>query len=145
MSRVTVRRGLRVIVLIAVALLAVTGVTALADSYVYLPVVLKSVPTLTPTPGTPPASPTPSKTATLTATPSPTSTRTVSPTNTATWTPSPTATATHTPTDTPTPTPTECSIMVQVVENPSFETGWSPWKLTLGDVFRVELPGPDGS
>ena len=29
---------------------------------------------------------------------------------------------------------------MQVVENPSFETGWSPWELTHGVVFRVTCP-----
>lgn len=175
------------IVLVAVALLAVTGVTVLAGSDIYLPIILKSA--VTPTPGAPPASPTPSKTATPTptptetltathsptptATPTPSSTPTATatctptstpsptatpqptdtPTNTATWTSSPTATAsptqtataTHTPTNTPTASPTPCNVLVQVVENPSFETGWSPWELTHGLVFRVATCGFDGT
>ena len=150
MSRLTAKLPATLLALVAVAPLAVAGVTVLADS-VYLPVAMRGVPTATPSPSAAPASPTPSNTSTLTptatqttapsSTPSPTATPSItpSPTNTATWTSSPTATATHTPTKTPTPTPTQCNTKVQVLENPGFESGWPPWKTMRGVVFRFDV------
>ncbi len=140
MSRATVRRGLRVIVLVAVALLAVTGVTTLADSHIYLPLILRGVPAATPTPSNtpaPPATPTDAPTTTNTPTPTDTLAPTDTPTLTPTSTPTATATPTRTPTNTPTLTPTICNIKVQVIQNPGFETGYWPWVVTDGLVFHV--------
>jgi hypothetical protein len=84
-------------------------------------------PTITPTP-TP--TPTPTATPTITPTPTPTPTPTATPTitPTPTVTPTPTPTVTPTPTPTPSPSPSPSPAPVNLLVDPSFETGLSPWQ-----------------
>ena len=107
-------------------------------------------PTATPT-ASPTATPTPSPTVTPTPTASPTATPTPSPTVTPTPTASPTATPTPpSPTAHPTATPTVgrpnlVPVVVNLLTNPSFESGTAPWKLSKDGTTGVITQSSESS